>query len=90
MRRAVGADLDDAGEQRQRLLHRRAAVRAHVAGPIAAGAQRAALGAHAVDQPSVEIAELDAEPALGEESFLRRGRLEARQIQNANIHRSHA
>ena len=69
--RAVGADLDDAGEQRQRRLDRRAALHRHAAvAAVAAGAQLAALGAHAVDQAAVEVADLDAEPALAEEPVL--------------------
>ena len=83
--RAVGADFDDAGEQRQRLLDRRAALHRHAAAAVAAGAQLAALGAHAVDQAAVEVADLGAEPALAEEPAFGLGRLEARQVEDADV-----
>ena len=54
--RAVGADRDDAGIQRQRLLRRRTALQLGAAG-IAAGADLAARALHAVDQLPVEVAD---------------------------------
>ncbi len=84
--RAVGADFDDAGEQRERRLDRRAALHGHAAvAAVAARAQRAALGAHAVDQAAVDVADLGAEPALAEEPVLRLGRLEAREVEDAEV-----
>src|SRR5439155_20692391 len=84
---AVGADFDDAGEQRQRRLDRRAALHRHAAGggAVAAGAQLATLRAHAVDQAAVDVADLGAESALAEEPVLRLGRLEAREVEDAEV-----
>ena len=53
---AVGADLDDAGKQRQRLLRRRASLQ--LGALLAAGADLAARALHAVDQVAVEVADL--------------------------------
>ena len=68
---AVGADLDDAGIERHDRLDRRVALHLR-AGRVAARAQLAAFGAHAVDQPAIEIADLEAELGLGIEPLLRR------------------
>ncbi len=61
----------------RRLDRRTALHRSHRPGAVAARAQLAALGAHAVDQAAVEVADLGAEQALGEEPVLRRGRLDS-------------
>ncbi len=82
---AVGVDRDDAGIERDRLLHRRVALQAHVAAGVAARAQCPALGAHAVDETTVEVADLEPHAPLGVEPILGRGRLEARQVEDAEI-----
>ena len=71
----VGADLDDAGEQRERRLRRQIAL--EIAAAVAAGMQRAGDALHAVDQQAVEVADLDRELALAEEIVGRVGRLVA-------------
>ena len=63
--RSVGADLDDAGEQRERRLRRQIAF--EVAAVVAAGLQRARDALHAVDQQAVEVANVDRELALAKE-----------------------
>ena len=85
LRRAVGADLDDAGEQRQRRLGRQIAF--EIAAVVAAGLQRAGGALHAVDQQPVEIADVDGELALAEEIAARVRRLEPRQIEDADVDR---
>ena len=62
---AVGADLDDAGEQRQRRLRRQIAF--EIAAAVAADMQRAGDALHAVDQIAVEVAHFERELALAEE-----------------------
>ena len=84
-RRAVGADLDHAGEQRQRRLGRQIAFEA--AGAVAAGLQRAGRALHAVDQHAVEVADVDGELALAEEIAARVGRLVAGEIEDADVDR---
>ena len=83
-RLAVGADLDDAGKQRQRLLRRRRAFRAK-AHAVAAGTNRAARSRHPVDELAVEIAHLHAELALAEIPVVGRRRLVAGEIENADV-----
>ena len=85
-RRAVGADLDDAREQGQGRLHRRAALHGHLA-PVAAGAQPTALGAHTVDQAPVEVADLAAQAALAVEPGVGSRGLEPRQVEDARVGR---
>ena len=55
---AVGADLDDAGKQRERRLRRQIAFEAAAA--VAAAVQRAGGALHAVDQEAVEVANVHA------------------------------
>src|SRR5262249_12264059 len=79
---------NDAGVERQGLLDRRASLHRRPGGrAVAARAQRAAFGAHAVDQAAVEVADLAAEPPLAVEPGLGFGRLEARQIEDADVDR---
>ena len=83
---AVGADRDDAGIQRQRLLRRRAALQLG-AGGIAAGLELAAGALHAVDQLPVEVADFRGHAALAEIIIVRRRRLVIGQVENADIDR---
>ena len=62
--RAVGFDAYDAGIERERRLRRR--VPAAPPPCVAAGADRAARALHAVDQLTIEVADLGTEPALAE------------------------
>src|SRR5262249_47383810 len=87
LRRAVGTDPNDAGEESQRRLHRRTAHDRHAPRTIPTGAQGASLGAHAIDQPAIDIADLGAKPALPEEPILWFRGLEARQVEDANVGR---
>src|SRR5262249_6245874 len=87
LRRAVATDLDDTGEESQRRLHRRTAHDRHAPRAIPTGAQGASLGAHTIDQPAIDIADLGAEPALPEEPILWLRGLEARQIEDADVGR---
>ena len=67
-RLAVGIELDGAGEEGDQLFGRRAALRRSVPPPsppvrsLPGGAERA------VDQAAVEVAQLEAEPALAEDT----------------------
>ena len=81
---AVGADRDDAGIQRERLLRGRAALQLR-AGGIAAGLDLAARALHAVDQLPVEVADFRRQAALAEIIIVRRRRLVVGQIENADI-----
>ena len=82
--RAVGPDRDNAGIERERRLGRRAAEQFAFAG-IAAGADLAAHGLHAVDELAVKVAHLGGELALAEIIFVGRRRLVAGEIENADI-----
>ena len=84
-RRAVGADLDDAGKQRQRRLGRQIAFQ--IAAAVAADLQRAGDAVHAVDQHAIEIADFDRKLALAEEIAARLRRLVPRQIEDADVDR---
>ena len=88
LRGAVAVELDDSREQRDDAvaLVRQAGDRApRIA--VAAAAQHAdAIGAR-VDQPAVEIAQFDAEPALAEIEFLGRRAVELGQLQHRLIDR---
>ncbi len=76
------------GEQRHQLqLRRRAAIAEAVASPPSRMSPR--LPSLAVDQPAVEIADLDAEPPLAEIVIDRIGRLEIGELQDALIDRRH-
>ncbi len=83
--RAVGADLDDAGEERERRLGRQIAFQ--IAAVVAAGLKGAGDAFHAVDQQPVEIADVDGELALAEEKAARVRRLVSRQIEDADVDR---
>ena len=83
---AVGADRDDAGIQRQRLLRGRRALQLGAAG-IAAGLDLAARALHAVDQLPIEVADFRGQAALAEIIVVRRRRLVIGQIENADIDR---
>ena len=83
---AVGADGDDAGIERQRLLRGRAALQ-FCAGAVTAGADLAARALHAVDQLPVEVADLRHQPALAEIVIVRRRRLVVGQVEDADIDR---
>ena len=78
-------ELDDAGEQRERLLRRQIAFKR--AARVAAGMDGAGRALHAVDQHAPEIANLDRQLALPEEIGVRVRRLEPGQIENADIDR---
>ena len=82
---AVASELDHAGKQRERRLRRQIAL--EVAAAVAAGVDRAGRALHAVDQHAVEVADLDGELALAEEIAGRVGRLEAGQVEDADIDR---
>ncbi len=82
---AVGADLDDAGEQSERRLCRQIAF--EIAAAVAADMQRAGDALHAVDQIAVEIAHLQAELALAEEVARGIGRLVVREVEDADVDR---
>src|SRR5262249_43642080 len=64
LRPAVGLDRDDAGIERQGLLRGRRALQLDRG--IAAGLDLAARPLHAVDELTVEVADLGGEPALAE------------------------
>ena len=81
----LAVNLDDAREQRQRLLRRQIAFDA--AAVVAAGMDGARRALHAVDQHAPEIADLDRQLALPEEIGAGVRRLEPGQIQNADIDR---
>ena len=83
--RLSGADLDDAGKERERRLRRRAAVQ--LGAGVAAGPDLAARALHAVDELAVEIADLGRELALAEIIVVRRRRLVVGQVENADIDR---
>ncbi len=83
-RRAVGADGDDARIERDGFLHGWVALQAGSAG-VAARAQGSAVGAHAVDQPPVEVTDLQPHAPLGVEPAFGRGRLETRQVEDAEV-----
>ena len=84
LRRTVGADRDDAGIERQRLLRGRAALQ-FAAGGVAAGFDLAAGALHAVDQLSVEVADLRGQAALAEIVIVRRRRLVVGQVEDADV-----
>ena len=81
----VGINLDDPGVQRDRVFDRRVAFHSHATATIAAGAQRASLSAHPVDQPPIKVANLKPHAALGVEPALRIGHLEACHIEDAEV-----
>ena len=83
LRGAVGADLDDARIARERRLGRRIGLEA--AARVAAGADRALLALHAVDQEAVEVADLGTHLALAEEVIARLRHLVIGEVQNADI-----
>ena len=83
-RLAVGADLDDARVEGDQLLGRRRRGEPHRPA-VAAGADLARHALHAVDQQAVEVADLHAELALAEIPVVRRRRLEAGEVEDADI-----
>ncbi len=85
LRRAVRLHGDDAGVEGDRLLNGRAALQAGAVHAVAAGAQLAAFGAHAVDQAAIEVADLQAQHALCVEMILRSRGLEAREVEDADV-----
>ena len=88
MRDAVIADLDDAGIERERRLHRRRT--AEFAGAdIAASADRANHALHAVDQLPVKVADLGGEPALAEIIAVGRRRLVVGEVEDADVDGGH-
>ncbi len=80
---AVGADLDDAREQRERLLRRQIALERAAA--VAAAADRARDAFHAVDQQAVEVADVERQLALAVEIVVRIGRLEVGEVEDADV-----
>ncbi len=60
----IGSHPDDAGEQGHRFPVGRTAFHPHAGFRISAGAQPAALCAHAVDEPPIVVADLCTETAL--------------------------
>ena len=83
IRRAIGRNPHDAREEAQRRLGGR---RGREGGTgIAAGAQPALVALHAVDQQAIDIAKLGRQPLLVIVIFLRRRRIVACQVENADI-----
>ncbi len=85
LRFAVLIDAHDAGIERERLLCRQVALDAGAA--VAADMDRARGALHAVDEQAVEIADVDGELALAEEIVFRIGRLEAGDVEDADVDR---
>ena len=84
LRVAVGIGLQRAGIDGERRFRERPA--AHLeAAFVAAGADHAAHALHAVDELAVKVAHLKPEAALTEEIGGGRGRLVARDVQDAEI-----
>src|SRR5262249_5802805 len=83
--RAIGLDGDDAGIERQRLLRGRRALQLDRG--IAAALDLAPRTLHAVDELTVEVADLGGEPALAEVIVVGRRRLVAGQIEDADVDR---
>ncbi len=86
-RLAVGVELHHAGEERERRLRRQIAF--EVAARVAAGVDGARRALHAVDQHAPEVADLDRELALAEEIGARVRRLEAGQVEDADVDGRH-
>ena len=85
--RAVSRDLHDAGVAAQGLLRRGRGIEGRTA--VTAGAQLAALALHAVDQHAVDVAQFGGQALLVEVVVLRRRRIVAREVEDADVHRSH-
>src|SRR5262249_20272517 len=84
--RAVALDGDDAGIERQGFLRRGRALQFDRTG-IAAGLDLAACAWHAVDELTVEVANVGGEPTLAEVVVVGRRRPVAGQVQDADIDR---
>ena len=82
---AIGLDGDDTGIERQGLLRGRRALQLDRG--IAAGLDLPARTLHAVDELTVEVADLGGEPALAEIIIVGRRRLVAGQVENADVDR---
>jgi hypothetical protein len=81
----VSLDRDDAGIERQGLLRGRRALQLDRG--VAAGLDLSARTLHAVDELTVEVADLGGEPALSEVIVVGRRRLVAGQVENADVDR---
>ena len=79
---AIGLDGDDTGIERQGLLRGRRALQLDRG--IAAGLDLSACTLHAVDELTVEVADVGGGPALAEVIVVRRRRLVAGQIEDAD------
>ena len=86
-RLALVVELHHAGKERERRLRRQVAF--EIAARVAAGMDRARRALHAVDQHAPEVADLDRELALAEEVGARVRRLEAGEVENADVDRRH-
>jgi len=84
VRSSVAAEFNDAGIERHYGFDCRVALHGHHAA-IAAGSELAAIGAHAVDQPAVEIADFKRELRLRVEPRFRRRCFILRQVEDAEI-----
>src|SRR5262249_38924797 len=82
---AIALDGDDAGIERQGLLRGRRALQLDRG--IAAALDLAPRTLHAVDELTVEVADLGGEPALAEVIVVGRRRLVAGQIEDADVDR---
>ena len=82
---AVGADLHDAGIERDRRSGRRTSLQLRAL--VAAAADLTARALHAVDQLAVEVADLGGKRLLAEIVIVRRRRLVVGQIEDADIDR---
>src|SRR5690606_32821350 len=88
IRFAIRPDGDDAGEQRHRRLRRRRSIESTALGIIAAaGANLTGRAERPIDQLAIDVAPVIAELALPEIPGVRLRRLEAREIENAEIDR---
>src|SRR5262249_46795844 len=80
---AVRPDRNDAGIERERRLRRRAGLERAAA--VAAGAHLPDIALHAVDELAVQVADLGRELALAELVIVRRRRLVAGEVENADV-----